>query len=245
MTFGSTFGRVFSPTFQPSSQVAAAVSTFVPTDITGCALWLDFADVSSMFTDDGTTNVSTNGDKIYRINDKSGNSNHARNSGTDTTRPTYLPNTKNGKSVGRFTDSAQQMISWTSINTIRTVFWMFRAVTSTLAFSLGHATAYHFHSTTTPPYYWYGGNASTYVRQGNTRVNGQAINHETTIMPSSLSVCSLVTTGNVSADNFSRDRTQSRWLNAELGELIIYTAALSDTDRGTVETYLNNKWAIY
>ena len=72
MTFGSSFGRTFSPTFQPKSQAAVATSTFVPTDISGLSIWFDFSDTDKLYTDAGSTKVSSDGDKIYQANDKSG-----------------------------------------------------------------------------------------------------------------------------------------------------------------------------
>jgi hypothetical protein len=245
MTFGSVFGRTFSPTFQPSSQAAASSGITDPTDITGCALWLDFSDVSSMFTDDGSTNVSSSGDKIYRINDKSGNDNHAYQTGTDTKRPTYLPNTQNGKSVGKFLKASQQIISWTNISTIRTVFWMFKEVSrQDYRPVLGCTFAYNFHRGTLN-YYWFGNDASSYVKNGTLRVNTTEVSTTASAVPTSFAVASLVTTGNVNANNFSQDRNLSRYFDAELGELIIYTTALTSGKVEQVETYLNNKWSIY
>lgn len=49
---------------------------FIPTDVAGCAVWLDFADSSTLF--DATTGGSTPAadGNIRRIEDKSGNSRH-------------------------------------------------------------------------------------------------------------------------------------------------------------------------
>lgn len=52
----------------------------------------DFTDVSGMFTDDGTTNVSAPDDPIYRVNDISGNGKHMRRETDDTRRPLYKVN---------------------------------------------------------------------------------------------------------------------------------------------------------
>jgi len=254
MTFASVFGRTFSPTFQPSSQAKASSGISAPTDITGCALWLDFADVNSMFTDDGSTNVSSSGDKIYRVNDKSGNANHAKNTGTDTTRPTYLPNTQNGKSVGRFVNSSFQHIYWTRLTTIRTVFWVLKDnVPSGYAFVLcdwdgnGGGGTYYFARDTDQD--WWASYAHANVINGTTKVNGSVIDGRTTKVPTSLAIASLVTAGNTIANDFGRDRnydtTGTRHFGSYLGELIIYSTALTSAEVISVETYLNNKWAIY
>lgn len=101
MTFGSTFGRVLSPTFQPKSQAAVAGGITSLTDITGCKLWLDFSDIDTLFTDAGTTKVSSDDDKIYQVNDKSGNAYHHVQT-TEGNRPLYKTNIKNSRSVARF-----------------------------------------------------------------------------------------------------------------------------------------------
>ena len=63
MTFASTFGRTFSPTFQPKSQaVSAPAPTFVPTDVSDIILWYDFGDPNTLFTDAGSTKVSSDGE---------------------------------------------------------------------------------------------------------------------------------------------------------------------------------------
>ena len=70
---------------------------FSPTQIAGCALWLDAADISSLFKDTaGTQLVTTNGDIVRRINDKSGNS---RNATTSATTNIYKTSQSNGNSA--------------------------------------------------------------------------------------------------------------------------------------------------
>jgi hypothetical protein len=70
---------------------------FIPTQIAGCSLWLDAADVSSLFKDTaGTQLVTTNGDIVRRINDKSGNS---RNATTSAITNLYTTSQSNGNSA--------------------------------------------------------------------------------------------------------------------------------------------------
>lgn len=63
---------------------------FNPLSVNGCLSWIDFSDKSVMFTDDGITRVTTNGDAIYRINDKSGNGNYFYQT-VEANRPLYRP----------------------------------------------------------------------------------------------------------------------------------------------------------
>ena len=46
-------------------------STFLPIDVSSCAGWYDFSDLTTMYTDAGSTNVSSDSDAIYRIDNKS------------------------------------------------------------------------------------------------------------------------------------------------------------------------------
>jgi len=79
--------------------MATIVNTnyFSPTQIAGCSLWVDTADVSSLFKDTaGTQPVTTNGDIVRRINDKSGN---GRNATTSATTNVYTTSQSNGNSA--------------------------------------------------------------------------------------------------------------------------------------------------
>lgn len=49
---------------------SAPASGFSPEQISTLVGWWDFTDTDTMFTDAGTTKVSSNDDKIYRINNK-------------------------------------------------------------------------------------------------------------------------------------------------------------------------------
>ena len=51
-------------------------------------LWLDASDETTLYTDAGTTAVTTDGDSVYQWNDKSGNGNHLLQA-TAANRPTY------------------------------------------------------------------------------------------------------------------------------------------------------------
>ena len=83
-------GHPYAPTVSP-------VSSISPTNYSGLSLWLDTADVSSLFKDTaGTQLVTTNGDIVRRINDKSGNS---RNATTSATTNLYTTSQSNGNSA--------------------------------------------------------------------------------------------------------------------------------------------------
>ena len=72
------------------------------------------------------------------------------------------------------------------------------------------------------------------------------MNGLTTNRPTSLSVISLVTTAIVTADAFSRDRTNfGRTWWGDLAELIVYERALTQAERKSVEDYLALKYGLY
>jgi len=62
--------------------------------------WYDFSDADTLFTDAGSTNVSSDGALIYQANDKSSNGYHLRQ-GTEAARPAYTTNIQGGLSIAR------------------------------------------------------------------------------------------------------------------------------------------------
>ena len=169
--------------------------------------------------------------------DKSGNSNDATRSGS----PSVQNNAQNGLSVMRYTANGQ-FHHFTKMTDIRTVFWVLkRTGTDTeQRFLLGdhfRRQTYDFHSNGQKIYN--GTYADTNIRNGTTRLNGAVINGTTTNFPSSMAVMSLKTNGNVIASSFSRDRTSNaRVWKGDLGELIIFNTALSDSEIASIEGYL-------
>jgi hypothetical protein len=142
-------------------------------------------------------------------------------------------------------DGKGDTLSFTDrLTNIRTVFWVTRAdvAATTTRFLLGDKTEYSFYGGTTQ--IWHASNSSASVRNGVTRLNGQQIVGTTTNRPTEVSVLSLVTTGNVSADAFSHDRTNGSSWFGDLGELIIYDRALKDSEVQAIEAFLAARYGI-
>lgn len=251
MTFGSTFGRTFSPTFQPKSQAAASAAAFVPTDIAGLGFWFDMSDANTMFTDNGSTKVSTDGDKIYRINDKSGNNYYLRQA-TESKRPLYKTNIKNGMSTGSTIDVTSGEWLGTTFNPYSTGYSLFAVCyyTSTAqniiaGFGVRNGVV-----------------ATNMYNYGGTQIysaNGTVSRSTWFVLSYDLTTDAVVTqykngtsvktadTGNI-ANSANCAVFSSEFANYFIGyiaEIVCYSGVLSSGDRGTVETYLNNKWAIY
>ena len=269
MTFGSTFGRVFSPTFQPRSQAAASAAAWTPNSITGCSLWFDFSDANNMFTDAGSTKVSNDGDLIYQINDKSGNGKHATQATSDA-RPAYKTNIQNSLSATLFDNSNDYLAFPYPLGTATdfTVFLIsrFTSVSNYDAITGRNQSAdwwgaWAIHLSDGGKFY-----AGTDVNKrisapaspvvaNNTFYSIRLKKSGTSAGNISLAVNNgtpAVNTGKTAANPLSdemsvgfRGEPGLTPYDGYLGEYIVYNAALSAEDITLVETYLNNKWAIY
>jgi len=262
MTFGSTFGRTFSPTFQPKSRAVENAQSWKPTDITGCAVWIDFSDANTLFTDAGSTKVANNDDLIYQANDKSGNGKNAVMANSSY-RPSYKTNAQNGLSAG-YSGTNKLLVHDYPLG-IATDFTVFAAAKYTTLGNYyglfgGNWSAYTFHASSNGTCYA-GTNENDRIAtsSGFVTVNTSMI---ITLKKSGTSSGNLslynsggtavVNTGKTAPSPSSAAVAIMSYMNAPannligyLYEYIVYDNALSDTDRGNVETYLNNKWSIY
>jgi hypothetical protein len=256
MTFGSTFGRTFSPSFQPKSQaVAKAGGITDPTDISNCKYWFDLSDADTMFTDNGSTKVSTDDDKIYRINDKAGNGYYLIQA-TESKRPTYQTNVTGGKSAGlSVKDSKQELLPGSGFN--------YGSTGDTAFVVAAWDGSGGINAVIGVPYGQFGvesnGNLVCYlggflrsaaglVSSGNWYALSidQTSAGVTNMYKNGTSVAT-GDLGNLSSSKmfglFSGNATN--WFGGYIAECIVYSGILSSADRTQVETYLNNKWAIY
>lgn len=246
---------------------------FKPTDVTGCKLWLDFSDRNTLFTDAGTVAVSADGDAIYQANDKSGNNNHAVQSDVNY-RPAYKVNIKNGLSAARF-DGYDAVLKTSNLveATYYSLFAICNrtggdnfsgpltmdGVTSTnyrlFQFRIDNVSATKtaqlvaFNSvkgaftdsqaiTMTNLSIMSGIRGSNYVQIW---VNGVS-DGSTATTGTPMTVTDYAEIGQSLGTAFS---ATDQYLGGDICEVIIYTSALSDTDRSSVENYLNAKWSIY
>ena len=253
--------------------VKRASTAFVPTDITGCKLWLDFSDADYLFTDAGTTKVSTDGDAIYQVNDKSGNGYHAVQL-TAGYRPLYKLNMQNGLSIGYFDGSDDHMsltmtkylnYSGTGASAQHSFYIVYKLREQTVGSSLrvitkrlantGGYTAYRLNDT--------GYNAYLVERDGgSTVVTGTSISLNTAAIQifgyDGTDLHAIVNNGldtTASVSEILSDTTKLLTIaksdsgvtcyKINMCELISYDTWLSSANHSSVLTYLNNKWAIY
>ena len=90
------------------------IGEFSPTDIASILLWYDYGDYHRLFVDAGITRVFSNSAAIYRVQDKSGNDDHA-NQSTSSARPAYTQ-ILNDLSAALFDGSSDYMIGPTNVD---------------------------------------------------------------------------------------------------------------------------------
>lgn len=217
-------------------RVGAVASPTNP--VPGAARWFDASALAL-----------NHGAPVTLWNDLSGNSAHAANS-TGTRVPDYVTNAVNGLGAVHFNrpggNDSGSYLRFTRDSNIRTVFSVFKGA----SFLLTDDNAYHFHrpDNTNPASPLWNPDASPDIRNGQTYVNGAPVNGTTFPMPTAanngFNLVSLVTTGNVQANTFNKDRIYHCG-DQHHGELILYDRVLTDTERAAVEQYLLAKWFGY
>ncbi len=168
--------------------------------------------------------------------------------------PMYKANAVNGLPVIDFEyRGRKRAFKWAPrLTNIRTVFWMFKDkgaaegggwllgdTTRVSDFIRGSWGTLYGNSSL-----FNTGLASTAVRNGTIFIDGER-RHAASVPKWDYQVASIVTTGDTAADMLAGDRTTAtsqNWSGMELGEVIIYTNALSDAECEATEDYLMNKW---
>jgi autotransporter-associated beta strand protein len=194
---------------------------------------------------------SADGAQLNTWADTSGLANNAaRQGGSSAGFPKYVTGALNGQPVVRFnseTGNTGDYFQFNRISAIRTVFWVLKDTSAGSKFLLGDDSSYQFHR-------GYGGNAgklwdsqyaSDSIRNGTTKLMGAVINGTTTSLPSgSFQLVSLVTTGNVQANQICQDRVYNCSWQGDIAEILIYDRALSALEEESVGAYLSTKYAL-
>ena len=241
----------------------SAGAAFSPTDIDNFYCWFDFSDTNYMFVDDGVTPVSSDMDFLYRVNDKAGGSVRLKQTGGTQVRPQYKLNLQNGFSSMYFASNNNRTITADTVfsmaNTddtsifvvysLNTIYGNHEQVWSTA--NGGSSTGYLLWCTIGQKMQF-----NQYVTIVNPSFTGiQMVNIITTASDSQAYVNSdlKVSTGTDTRKNADLLRISGRGDGANykllagdyVCEFLYYKQALSDTDRQSIETYLNDKWEIY
>ncbi len=216
-------------------------------DVTGMTLWLK-ADEG---IEEASSNVAENNDLVEFWRDQSGNNNDF-DQGTFARRPTFLTSQLNGNPLINFNTGYTYLdLASTNLNP-RSIFVVYRDVATaqyTTPFTnddgdgIGHGHSDDtqlFNATFTP----------ADVRNGDNYVNGTDIGDGTAqARPDNFELHSRTFVSNLSnaAHNYyvGVDRaTNDRSIDGDIGEIMVYTSALSNAARRDVETYLAIKYGI-
>ena len=231
--------------------------------VSGASLWLDASVQTSLFTDAGVTNVSSQGDLVYQWNDLSGNGRHAVQA-TSGNRPLWNTpaNGQNGLSTLSFNGSSTYLISSGSGQS--------SAFTAYLVFLRSNSAG------TQIPLEW--GVQSTGLWRsmqnyyGNTTFDGGLYfagyfrDVSATSLKLPYSTCSLMSVsydgttttvrrdgGNVSGSpvlntattlnlNIGRSVLNSYFLNGKIMEVVLYPSSHNSTQYSLIRQYCQTKW---
>ena len=178
--------------------------------------------------------------------DQSGLGNHGFQS-SSAAAPVMVPNAVNGLPAMRFDGNSDYLRFTTRLTNIRTVFWVVKedaAATSSYRSLLGDGSAVDFQGGQgAPGSIWYS-HASYAVpaKSGLTVLNGAPVNGAVATRPTTMSVLSVTTSANATANWFGSQVGTNYFWWGDLAEMIIYDRALTTTEREDVTAYLKAKY---
>jgi autotransporter-associated beta strand protein len=195
---------------------------------------------------------TSDGAQLNTWADTSGLGNNAvRQSGSSAGYPKYVASGINGQPVVRFNSSSgttSDFMRFTRITNMRSVFWVLKenSRASGTRFLLGDSNTYDFCRGDIPngPL-WHRNFSSANIRNGSTKLMGNTINGITTSLPSgSFQMVSLVTTGNVQADQICQDRSNQGSWEGDIAEILVYNRPLTANEEAAVGSYLATKYGL-
>ena len=246
---------------------SAAGNGWLPTDIAGLKLWIDFSDITTLYTDSAkTTPVTSDDDVIGAAEDKSGEGNDATQA-TTANKPLYKTGIQNGLSAG-LGDDTDDFLGFPDLGIdgtqTLTVLYVARIdYTGNVAnpWSLGNDNTNY---QTIRQRLDTGAKLRTEIQgEGYTSLtlgaddtwllytmilNGTTLANVTTYVNASSENCSGTQTINITENNlntlFARERGERSMLGY-IGELLIYNAVVSGGDLTNLQSWANTKWAVY
>ena len=237
------------------------VQSLLPNQVAGLSLWLDASDISTLFQDTGaTTPVTTNGQSVARMNDKSGAGNNVTQA-TGTAMPTYQTNIQNGLPALSF-DAGDHLNTAGTLNSFPITILGVARTNATTAVQRGVISLYHttnfgsriiltasdlINATVATPTSTRG--APVAVPANTPFMFGYIVDSANiyAIRDWSLSaplahtatpVANIVRVGGSNVNN------TSSMMNGHIMEVALYTTALSGNQAMAVGRYLNKKWGI-
>jgi len=222
---------------------------FSPLDISGCALWLDGSDTSSMYDSAVGGSLSVNGGVVGRWQDKSGNNNHATN-GVVANMPKRSDGARNGRTGILFDDTDFVSIYKSlSIGVTTTVF-----IVKNTKVDQNYIPLYAPPAGATYLLRTVNGDANTIINQNAGTpilyING-TLDTGTTLdrlfkvgynkgVLYSLSSVNFTTWLNINVSGFGGFYQ----MTGDMYDILIYNRVLSTSERQQVERYLSAKWNV-
>jgi hypothetical protein len=258
LTLDTKLGKPKRRGLAPSGGAAAA---FTPSSVAGYARDWNFADVTKLFQDMAhATPVTANNDLIGAVEDLAGSGEYMAAVADNTTRFTYKTNVQNGLSMGRSDGVNDVLLAANAADTSITLFVVLKKVTavaasSETAFSFNHDQAQIYTNSAAPSAAGFNYYATT--AEGEAVIGGTATNCTIVCLRYASSAdLKLYANGGAPTsidphDNWQaspflvlgRDGT-SGFGDYDFGRVLIYSAALSDTDLNTVFSGLGSLWSI-
>jgi hypothetical protein len=241
---------------------ASNVRIFTPNQLTGCVLWLDAADTTTLFQNSaGTTPIAANGNTVAYWKDKSASGNNATNT---VSQPTVIFNARNSLPVVNFNGSQYLTLSTSTLPTGSTqCSFFFVTRTTSLGVQVFFTYGANPNNTNQNPQFYYGsGNLATdtYGASGlsdsTNTVNSYVItscifttvNNAWRNGTSFSGVAPAVTlntgTGWASLGVGRVTSTLTYYLTGQIGEVIVYNRPVTSDERQRIEGYLAWKWSL-
>lgn len=245
----------------PSIAATKIPFTFTPTSISGLLGWYDFSTATSnLWTDTGrTTPVTSDGDRIKGVTDKSGAGNHLSQA---TTGPVYKTAIQNGLSIARFALAVNEWLDTPSftVPASYTAFIVANRVDTAAEHRLldcddGGSNRFfqcrYKNGATSAEYVGITGGVTTTTATTSAAGTFDVLTFRgETLVHRDLYVNGSVTVGgtgqaNGSGTQFLRvgaPQSGTTYHKGDIGCVLFYNSALGATDRGNVEAYLKTKW---
>lgn len=252
--------------------VASVYDIWTPLKVPNLKLWLDFADMDTVYSDVSLTTRTANNGVIGGVRDKSGYGNHATQSTADY-QPLFINNAKNNNGVGRFDGSNDYLtcgnntpLQITDNITIYVVFKLTGATKDSIFISKdsnsgGRAYTFMANMTNATRFYINGGgsddivtdvtaNGTTdyHIASGGYRKADKDISlYRNGTLTTKTATTSGIPTATCNVDVGRRSYASfENYIRGDIGEILLYNDYhLKATDRECIESYLRTKWAAY
>ena len=225
----------------PPTNPYSPYNTFQPTNISGCKLWLDAADPNSVILSDPNDPASY----IVQWNDKSGNGNDMYTNTGD-----IFYTTSPQRSLQFVTEPTMATVNQITVNTSTSVFMVIKVTSvsglaDTLEFTdIGYGEGY-FSIRYDAPTNLINVNGNDLGYPGGYYVNGTLNSSSGITVPLGYNIVNTTNTTQSGDTRVSLSTTfMGRYFYGNVQEVIMYTTAITSTQRQQVQAYLSQKWNI-